>query len=306
MTDISALAVKELRRRSGAGMMDCKSALQEAAGDMDKAAHILRARGQASAVKKSGRTASQGGIALVCDGQSGAMLELNCETDFVARNKQFLQLADGLAPLVLAQTNGALAPEKLTALPWPHEGGEKVSDALQIAVSGLGENLVLRRATRMELSAPGLMASYVHNSLSPRDAATQCGQIAVLVALHTSLAPDHEGVRKLGRQLAMHIAANAPVAVTKDRVDESLLQRERAVYRAEAQNQGKADDLLERIVEGRVRKFLAASVLMQQPFVMDSERSVQMLLQDEAKALGADVSVAGFMRWMLGEESEAA
>ena len=302
MSEITALAVKELRRRSGAGMMDCKSALKEAAGNMDKAADILRARGQAAAVKKSGREASQGGIALACDGRRGAVLELNCETDFVARNEQFLQLADQLAQLALAESDAALTAERLLALAWPHAGGGTAADAAKAAVGALGENLVLRRAHAMQM-AGGLVASYVHNSLSPREAATQCGQIAVLVGLKTSLAPDDEGLQRLGRQLAMHIAANAPLAVTADELDAAVLERERAVYRAEAKNQGKSDGLLERIVEGRVRKFQAASALLQQPFVLDTERSVQEVLDEQAQALGAEVKIDGFVRWMLGEES---
>ena len=311
MNAVNALAVQELRRRSGAGMMDCKAALEEAAGDMEKAADVLRTRGLAAAVKKSGRAASQGSIALACDERAGLLMEVNCETDFVARNEQFLRFVSELAQLALAselaQEEDALSTEALSALPWPHAGDGKTKtagDALAAAVGALGENIVLRRVRRMPWPKPGLLGSYMHNSRSAREASVQCGQIGVLVGLRTDISPATPDLKTLARGVAMHIAANAPLAVDSDGVDEKILQREREIYRAEAQTQGKPENLLERIVEGRVKKFYADSVLLQQKFVLDAERQVQEVLAERAQALGGALAVAGFARWMLGEESE--
>jgi elongation factor Ts len=285
---ITAQMVKDLRDKTGAGMMDCKTALQETGGDIEAAVDWLRTKGLAKAAKKAGRVAAEGLIA-IAEGQSrAAMVELNSETDFVARNEQFQALARAVAEAALT-TDGRL--DRVLAA--KTAGGVAVETAITDAVAKIGENMTLRRSTALAVDN-GVVATYVHAAAAPG-----LGKIGVLVALRS--AGDKAKLYALGRQIAMHVAAASPLAVDVDRLDAETVARERAVFAEQARESGKPENIIEKMVEGRIRKFYEEAVLVKQAFVMDSERSVETVLKDAAKDVGAPVSVADFAVFRLGE-----
>jgi elongation factor Ts len=285
---ITAQMVKELREKTGAGMMDCKTALQEAGGEMEPAVDWLRTKGLAKAAKKSGRIAAEGLIAVAESGNRAAMIELNSETDFVSRNEQFQALVRSVAQAA-AKTDGDLDKVLTTELP----GGRTVDAAITDAVATIGENMTLRRAAVLSVDQ-GVVASYIHAAIAPG-----LGKIGVLVALQSSGNP--EKLAALGRQIAMHVAAANPLAVDVDRLDPQAVSRERAVFAEQARESGKPESIIDKMVEGRLRKFYEEAVLLKQVFVIDGERTVEKVLEDAAKDAGGPITVTDFVAFRLGE-----
>lgn len=289
---ISAATVKELRDRTGAGMMDCKKALSETGGDFEKAVDWLRTKGLASAAKKAGRTAAEGLVGVVVEGTRGAVIEVNSETDFVAKNAQF---QDFVAEVARVSLKTGADVDALLASAYP-AGGGTVQDVLTNNIATIGEQQAVRRAAIVE--ATGAVASYVHNAAAP-----DRGKIGVLVAID-STAADKAALAALGKQIAMHIAAANPLALTADDIDPALLERERAIAAEKAAASGKPADIVERMVDGAVRKFAGEQALLSQVFVIDGKSKISDVLAAEAKKLGADVTISKFVRFQLGEGIE--
>jgi elongation factor Ts len=289
MADVTAVLVKELRDKTGAGMMDCKRALGESEGDMEAAVDWLRKKGLAAAAKKAGRVAAEGLVGVATRGPAGAVVEVNSETDFVARNELFQAFVRTVAGLAVAG-NGDI--EALKEMPYPGTGRSVAAELTEL-VGRIGENLVFRRVARLAVGQ-GLVASYMHNSLAPG-----LGKIGVLVALDS--AAGGEALAALGRQLAMHVAAANPLYLDTASVPGAALDRERAVLREQAAGAGKTEAIVERMVEGRLRKFYEDFVLLDQVFVIDGESRVGKVVEAAAKAAGAAIRVAGFARFQLGE-----
>ena len=292
MAEITAALVKELREKTGAGMMDCKRALSETAGELEAAVDWLRKKGLAAAAKKAGRVAAEGLVAVATSGRKGAVVEVNSETDFVARNETFQNFAATLATLAL---DGAGDVEALKAASFPGSG-RTVADELTHMVATIGENMTIRRAATLEVSQ-GVVASYIHTALTPA-----AGKIGVLVALES--AGDAAKLAQLGRQIAMHVAAARPEALSIADVDASALDRERAVLSEQARASGKPEDIIAKMVEGRLRKYYEDVVLLEQVYVIDGESRVKAVVEKAAKDVGAPVKVAGFARFTLGEGIE--
>jgi elongation factor Ts len=289
MGTITAAMVKELREKTGAGMMDCKAALNETNGDMEAAIDWLRAKGLAKAAKKAGRVATEGLIGLASDDKKAAVVEVNSETDFVARNPSFQELVQTIAAAAL-EAKGDV--EKLSAAPY---GSTKtnVADTLKEMVGSIGENMTLRRTAYLA-AKEGVVASYMHNQISPG-----LGKIGVIVALEST--GDTDMLKAFGKQVAMQIAAANPQAVDTDSLDPELVERERTVLTEQAKESGKPAEVIARMVEGRLRKFYEEVVLLQQPFVHDTENTVAKALQTAAKEAGAPIKITGFYRFALGE-----
>ncbi|HUA56083.1 MAG TPA: translation elongation factor Ts [Candidatus Sulfotelmatobacter sp.] len=289
MAEITAALVKELREKTGAGMMDCKKALAETAGDLEGAVDWLRKKGLAAAAKKAGRVAAEGLVGVAVDGAVGALVEVNSETDFVARNETFQGFVAAVAKLALTVGTDV---EALKAAPCPGSS-RSVGDELTHLVATIGENMSLRRATRLSVPS-GVVASYVHNALAPG-----LGKIGVLVALESSAPADK--LAAFGRQLAMHVAAANPQSLDIETVDPRALERERDVLREQARGSGKPEAIIEKMVEGRLRKFYEEVVLLEQVYVIDGESRVKAAVAAAAKELGAPIAVKGFARFQLGE-----
>ena len=291
MAEISAALVKELREKTGAGMMDCKRALAENQGDLETAVDWLRKKGLAAAAKKAGRVASEGLVGVAVKGNAGALVEVNAETDFVARNEQFQNFVRKVAELALGLGDDV---EKLKAAPFPGSG-RSVGEELTHMIATVGENMNLRRAKKLSVKQ-GTVAAYMHAALAPG-----LGKIGVLVALETE-APDKHA--PLGRNLAMHVAASNPQFLAVTDVDGNALERERGVLREKAKTSGKPDAIIDKMVEGRLKKFYEDVVLLEQLYVIDGESKVTKVVEAAAKEAGAPVHVAGFARFALGEGIE--
>jgi elongation factor Ts len=292
MAEVTAALVKELREKTGAGMMDCKRALGDSNGDIEAAIDWLRKKGLSAAAKKAGRVAAEGLIGVATRGTTGAVVEVNSETDFVARNQEFQSFVQALSRLAL-DGDGELETLKETSYPG---SGRTVEEELTHLISTIGENLVLRRIRRLS-TEEGAVFSYVHNALGPG-----IGKIGVLVALASSADPDR--LAELGKQLAMHVAAANPLYLDIDSVPQAALERERDVLREQARATGKADTVIERMVEGRLRKFYEEFVLLDQIFVIDQETKISKVVEKAGKEAGAPIRVAGFARFALGEGIE--
>ncbi|MHB2265094.1 translation elongation factor Ts [Aliihoeflea sp. PC F10.4] len=289
---ISAALVKQLRDMTGAGMMDCKAALAETNGDIEAAVDWLRAKGIAKADKKAGRTAAEGLIGVAADATSAVVVEINSETDFVARNDAFQDIVRKIAEVALT-TDGST--EAVGAATYP--GGEKsVTDTIKDAIGTIGENMNLRRAQKLSVSN-GAVASYVHNSV-----ADNLGKLGVLVAIETT--GNADAARAFARQVAMHVAATNPLALTAEEVDASAVEREKAVFSEQARQSGKPENIIEKMVEGRMRKFYEEVVLLKQGFVMNPDVTVEKALADAEKEIGAPAKLTGFVRFALGEGIE--
>jgi elongation factor Ts len=293
MTTISASMVKELRTSTGAGMMDCKQALTEAGGDMEAAVDWLRKKGLSKAAKKSDRVAAEGLIGVTSDGKAGAVVEVNSETDFVARNEQFQDMVRSIAGLGLGVDGDV---EKLLAQDYPGKS-VTVADHLKEMIATIGENMTVRRTARLSVG-DGVVADYVHNKITDG-----LGKIGVLVALESS--GDGAKLAAFGRQLAMHIAAAAPLALTPEELDSAAIEKERAIYLEQAKETGKPQEIIEKMVEGRLRKeFYQQVVLPQQTFVIDGKASVEQAVKAAEKEVGAPIKIVSFVRYALGDGIE--
>ena len=288
---VTAALVKELREKSGAGMMDCKKALSETDGDMEAAIDWLRTKGLATAAKKSGRIASEGLVAFAVGGTRGALIELNAETDFVARNTEFQEFASTLATLALAADD----IEALGGVDYP-DTGRNVSEELTHKIATIGENMSLRRMESVSVGS-GSVVSYMHNSTAPG-----LGRIGVLVALESSA--DKAVLEELGKQIAMHIAATSPASLSVDDLDPESVQRERDVLIEQAKASGKPQEIAEKMVEGRMKKYYQEVVLLEQTSVIDGETQIAGVVANAAKSAGTDIELTAFARFNLGEGIE--
>lgn len=289
MAQITAALVKELREMTGAGMMECKKALTEAEGDLDKAVDVLRTHGLAAAAKKAGRATNEGAVvALLSEaGNAGALVELNCETDFVGMNEKFHAYAEKIGQAVLANK-----PADLDALKASEIEGEKVEDVLTDAIHTLGENIKLARFAYAE-QPEGAVTSYIHGG----------GKIGVLVEfkLGDPSFATNDDFKKYGRDIAMQVAAASPIAATRDAVDPAVVEHEMGIYKAQAAESGKPENIQEKIATGRMEKFYKESVLTEQVYVKDSDQTVSQYTDEVAKNLGTTIEIVAFTRFMLGE-----
>jgi elongation factor Ts len=292
MAEISAGLVKELREKTGVGMMDCKKALAETAGDLEAAVDWLRAKGLSKAAKKADRAAAEGLVAVAVEGKSGALVELNSETDFVARNEQFQKAATAYAQIAL-KTAGDLA--KTLASPAPGGGGA-VSDEITAMVATIGENIHLRRAAALSVGQ-GAVVSYIHNAVAPG-----AGRVGVLVALESAGGAD--ALNEIGRKVAMHIAATGPLSLSVEEIPSDAIERERAIFTEQAKESGKPANVIEKMIEGRLRKFYEEVVLTKQAFVMNPEQTVEQAIKEAEKAAGAPIKLTAFKHFRLGEGVE--
>lgn len=291
MANITAAMVKELREKTGAGMMDCKNALNETAGDIEAAVDWLRKKGLAKAAKKAGRIAAEGLVAVAVSGHSGVVVELNSETDFVARNPEFQEMVAAIAQVALKIGDNV---EAILAASYP--GGGTVSEKIQATVGKIGENMTLRRA--QAISVPnGVVGTYVHAPVAPG-----LGKIAVLVALESEGKAD--ALAGVGKQVAMHVAATNPAGLDAASIDPSVIEREKAVLADKAREGGKPEHVIEKIVESGIKSFFKEATLLDQPFVHDTSKTVAQAVKASEGDAGAPVKVAGFVRLALGEGVE--
>jgi elongation factor Ts len=291
MAEITAASVKELRERTGAGMMDCKKALAEAGGEMEAAIDWLRAKGLSAAAKKAGRTAAEGLVGTVVEGARGAIVEVNSETDFVAKNELFQDFVRNVARLALEHGTDV---EALGAAQYP--GGGTVQEKLTDNIAKIGENQSLRRAAVLEVTK-GAVVSYVHNQVAPG-----LGKIGVLVALESSAPAETLGT--LGRHVAQHVAAAHPLALSAEDLPAELIERERAIATEKANESGKPANIVEKMVEGGLAKFRKESALLTQLFVRDNKTPVAEVIASAAKDAGTGIQLIGFVRYQLGEGIE--
>jgi elongation factor Ts len=286
--NITAGMVKDLREKTGAGMMDCKGALAETRGDVEAAIDLLRKKGLAKAAKKGGRIAADGLIGVASAPGRGAVVEVNSETDFVARGEIFQNFVTAVAKLALEAKGNY---ERLMGAPCA--GASSAAEAVTNMIAKIGENVSIRRSAHLEVS-PGVVATYIHNAAAP-----DLGKIGVLVALKSTA--DSAKLAALGKQIAMHVAAASPLALTADAVPAEMVARERAIHADQARESGKPENVIEKMVEGRMRKFYEEQVLLNQIFVIDGETQVAKVLEAASKDLGAKVEIAGFVRYQVGE-----
>lgn len=294
MAEITAALVKDLREKTGAGMMDCKKALTETGGDFEAATDWLRTKGLSQAGKKADRVAAEGVIAVAIrkegKGMTGAAIELNAETDFVGRNETFQGAARKIAAVALDNGDVEAVRAAKTA------DGEEVQALVTNLIATIGENMAVRRSARLGV-AEGSVSAYVHNSVGP-----ELGKLGVLVALEG--AGDQDAMLELGRKIAMHVAATNPLAVSAEELDPAAVEKERAILIEKAREQGRPENMIEKIVEGQISKFQREVVLLEQPFVMNPDQTVKALIAETGKALGAEIRMTGFVRLALGEGVE--
>lgn len=291
MSVVSMEAIQKLRVMSSAGMMDCKKALTETNGDIDAAMDWLRKKGIASAAKKADRVAAEGLVAVAAKGTSALVLEVNCETDFVAKNVDFQAIVNAIAHAALeTETTDVEAIKAMTV------NGATAQDGLTSLIAKIGENMTIRRANLLKVNQ-GVVATYIHNAVTDN-----AGRIGVLVALESTAPADK--LEALGRQIAMHIAATRPDALNRESVDSSKLEREKSVLVEQARASGKPENIIEKMVEGRINKFYEEIVLLEQAFVMNPELKVSEHVESVAKELGTGIKLVAFDRFTLGEGIE--
>jgi elongation factor Ts len=294
MAEITAALVKELRDRTLAGMMDCKKALAETDGELEAAIDWLRAKGLATAAKKSSRVASEGLVGVIVDGTKGAAVEVNSETDFVAKNEQFQDFVRNVTQVALTQ--GITDIDALGAAAYP--SGGTIAEMLTHNVATIGENQNLRRAAKLSVSS-GVVTGYVHNAAAPG-----MGKIGVLIALESTAGADV--LEPLGKQLAMHVAAANPLALNGDDLDADMVARERTIAEEKAAQSGKPADIVAKMVDGAMAKFRKENALLSQLFVMDGKTPVAEVVAAAGKDVGAAITLKGFVRFQLGEGIEKA
>lgn len=292
MSGIKPAMVKELREKSGAGMMDCKNALTANDGDVDAAIDWLRTKGLATASKKSGRVAAEGLVAVTASGKTGAIVEVNAETDFVGRNEDFQKIVSSIAEVSISIGSDV---EAIKAATYPGSS-ETVETVLTNAIATIGENMNLRRAENVSV-ANGVVASYVHNSVT-----TGLGKIGILIALESE--GDTAKLEILGKQIAMHVAATNPESISVDDLDQASVERERTVLSDQARESGKPEEIIAKMVEGRLNKFYQEVVLLKQTFVVDGENSVEKAIDLVAKEIGSPIKVAAMIRYAVGDGIE--
>ena len=289
MAEITAAMVKELRETTSAGMLDCKKALMETNGDMEQAVDWLRKKGLASAAKKASRIAAEGLVSVAVEGNRGAVVEVNSETDFVAKNDIFQEYVEDAAKVALA-ANGEVCDMKTFACPKCNKSFE---ERLTDMIAKIGENMNLRRAKVLSVEN-GVIASYMHSALRPN-----LGRIGVLVALES--AADKAKLAELGKHIAMHIAASNPLFLNIASVDSAAVDRERAIFAEQAKASGKPENIIEKMVEGRIRKYYEEVVLEEQAYIMDPDKKVKQIIADAAKELGTEVVLKDYVCFKLGE-----
>ncbi len=292
MVEISSSLVKELREKTGAGMMDCKKALTETSGDLEAAVDWLRKKGLAAAAKKSGRVAAEGLVSVACERNKGAIVEVNAETDFVGRNEQFQDFARKAAELSI-KSKGNMDVLKTETFPG---AGKTVEEQLTHLIATIGENMALRRSAFLEVST-GAVVSYIHNATGPN-----LGRMGVLVALESTVPADK--LEALGKQIAMHVAATNPSSLNVATLNQDEIERERAIFREQALASGKPAEVVEKMVEGRLRKFYEEVVLEEQVFVIDGKTRVKEVVENASKEHGQPIKLVGFVRFGLGEGIE--
>ena len=289
MTEITAAKVKELRESTGAGMLDCKKALVESNGDMNAAVDWLRKKGLASAAKKASRIAAEGLVSVYVEGNKGAIAEVNSETDFVAKNELFQEYVADAAKVAL-MASGELCDMKSFHCP---KCNKTFEERLTDLIAKIGENMTLRRAAMLQVNN-GVVASYLHNCCG-----NNLGKIGVLVALESTA--DKAKLEELGKHIAMHIAASAPLFKDIASVDPAAVEHEKSIFAEQAKASGKPENIIEKMVEGRIRKYYEEVVLEEQAYIMDPDKKVKQVIADAAKELGADIKLAGYVRFKLGE-----
>ena len=292
MAQITAALVKELREKTGAGMMDCKKALGENDGDVEASIDWLRTKGLATAAKKAGRVASEGLVGIAIDGTKGAVVEINAETDFVARNETFQDFVTTAANIALTTGNDV---DALRAAPFPGEE-RTVQEQLTHMIATIGENMSIRRIQTLSVDK-GVISSYIHTALAPG-----IGKIGVLVALETEA--DAAKADAFGKQLAMHVAAAKPQSISRDDMDQEVVDRERAIFAEQARESGKPAEIVEKMVEGRIRKFYEEACLVDQTFVIDGDSKVSKAIEAAGKDAGGSMTLKGFSLFVLGDGIE--
>lgn len=298
MANITAAQVKELRDKTGAGMMDCKKALVETDGDLEKAIDALRQKGLAAAKKKAGRITSEGSIKSMVseDGKLAVMVEVNCETDFVAKNPDFVEFVDNLVKHIAEKAPKTMTEDgALMEQTWIADENKKVADIMPDLIGIIGENINPRRFERWELTGNGLLNSYIHMG----------GKLGVMVELECSdEAAKTEAVQTFSKQLAMHVAASSPLCLNSEAVPEDILEREKAIYKTQILESGKPENLVEKIMIGKVNKFYKDNCLLEQVWVHDTSLDVTKAAAAVAKEVGSDITIKRYVRWMLGEGLE--
>ena len=292
MAQITAALVKELREKTGAGMMDCKKALGENDGDVEASIDWLRTKGLATAAKKAGRVASEGLVGIAIDGTKGAIVEINAETDFVARNETFQDFVTTASNIALTTGNDV---DALKAAPFPGEE-RNVQEQLTHMIATIGENMSIRRVQTLSVDK-GVVSSYIHTALAPG-----IGKIGVLVALETEA--DSAKADAFGKQLAMHVAAAKPQSISRDDIDQEVVDRERAIFAEQARDSGKPAEIVEKMVEGRIRKFYEEACLVDQTFVIDGDSKVSTAIEAAGKEAGGPITLKGFSLFVLGDGIE--
>jgi len=293
---VTAAQINELRKSTGAGMLDCKKALEETGGDFEKAVDFLRTKGLAAAAKKAGRAATEGMVAAFVsdDLKSGVLLEVNSETDFVAKNDKFQAFVASIGQHILATSPADVAA--MLAQPFNGDATKTVENYLKESISIIGENLQIRRFAKFDVTGDGCIGSYIHAG----------GKIGVLVQVASPAvtAANRDGLQAFVRDIAMHAAAAAPRYISQDQVDADVLEREKDIYRAKAKESGKPDAIIEKIIEGQVKKFYSEICLVEQQFVKDTDKSIQQVVKEAGTAAGGAVAITGLERFVLGEGLE--
>ena len=296
MADITASMVKDLREKTGAGMMECKKALTETNGNMDEAIDFLRKKGLSVANKKAGRVASEGLVGVAVRNTKGVLVELNSQTDFVARNEEFQTFLRNVTDVALALPDFAGTAEDVEKLKLADLNGESVGTGLTNLIAKIGENMNLRRVASITVPQ-GLVVSYMHTAAAPN-----LGKIGVLLGINSTA--DASALMEIGKKIAMHIAATNPAFLSIDQVDADTLAHEKAIYAEQARASGKPENIIDKMVEGRLRKFYEESVLLEQTFVMDADKKIKDVVAEAQKELGAPITLTAFVRYALGEGIE--